>query len=159
VVGRQPVSSEVTFDSHRGRASWCLIYSILVTALGVTGCTPSKIPLSGKLTLEYSGRAQSNLLFSFENGLSEAVRFRGLSASSTPIYAAICFRASGNAATGILGPPLAAPSRSTTVKVPSGKRVRLTIPGDAFQEFSGGKCRIILTLENGATVESGEFTP
>jgi hypothetical protein len=150
----------IQFDSLKASA-WTM-YLILAIGVAVFGCSSAKIPPAEHPFLKYSGVSKSYVMFSFENGSSQAVSFLGTSTQfgdPTPLYSGVCTSPSGNTATAIVGPALGAPSTTTTITVPSGERARLAVPSDAFDEHKGGHCRITLTLRDGSMVESAEFPP
>jgi hypothetical protein len=45
------------------------------------------------------------------------------------------------------------------IEVPSGQQLRISVPKSGFRLYEGSRCRLRLTLEGGAAVESADFKP
>ena len=143
-----------------------LICVAVASGLALVACTPAeKVALTGRVRLEQVGKTESDFLFALENGSSQPIRFEGWSrllSDSSPAagsYSSWCYSTqSSRGAT--VGPAFAdggsAPKR---IEVPSGERLRISVPKSGFRLYEGSRCRLRLTLEGGAAVESAEFNP
>jgi hypothetical protein len=127
----------------------------------LTACTPAdKIPLSGSVLLEYAGTSPSHdaVMFTLANGTNRPIYFRG---NPEPLNASmICSaRREAEAFVQTLFDP---PAREKDVEVASSERLHLNLyilrlPPD-FKDHQH-RCRLDLTLEDGAVIESAEFVP
>jgi len=139
--------------------TFCVIAAI---GIALVACKPTaKVPLSGRVSLEYSSTSESNILFSLANGSSQPIGFRGWSAvltDTTPIYSGECDDPRRAVSTTIVGPARDR-SRPKIVEVSPGMLLRLAIPSDDFRQYKGSRCRLTLRLEDGSMVQSTEFNP
>ena len=157
----------------------CAVCVNLVLHAGLVACKPTeKFPLTGRVSLEYSGKDENDgfegkYFFNLTNGSSQPIRFRGLPSMlsdpvpSSRIVYSWCSKPDSVAVSGgfsmyVLssGGPDASPPEN--IKVSPGERLRLAISGGDLREFRsyrGTRCGIHLTLEDGVIVESGDFEP
>jgi hypothetical protein len=144
----------------------CVIHSIIAATMVLTACERTeKIPLSGRVTFEYSDTSDSDFVFTLANGSSQPIRFEGQSSllnGTRPgpgSYSAVCHSAQSSVAVAVGSRVQDGGKPSESIEVPSGYQSRLAIRGDDLQHYAGSTCRVGLQLEDGQRIESGEFIP
>ena len=129
----------------------------------LTSCTPTdKVPLSGSITVEYSGTAQSGdaVMFTLANGTKQPIYFRGTPEPAPGMVRMSCHftKETEIFVQGSVEPAL----RVKQIEVKPGERLHLHLWSSSLPpEFKNhnSRCQLDLTLEGGAVVESREFIP
>jgi hypothetical protein len=134
--------------------------SIVLFAL--TACTPAdKVPLSGRITMEYAGTSQSGdtVMFTLANGTTQALHFRGSPDPAPGKLKMICALPKETVGYGqrAFEPAL----KDKIIEIKPGERMQLNLWASLPPEFKNHKsrCQLDLTLEGGTVVESREFVP
>lgn len=127
-----------------------------------TGCTPSdKVPLTGSITMEYVGTAQSGdtIMFTLANGTSQPISFRG---SPDPAPGKLTMSCDVAKETVVYSQRIFEPAlKDKIIKVKPTERLHLELSSSLPPDFKNHEthCQLALTLEGGAVVESREFVP
>ena len=152
-IGRQTTYPLITWGLVTAVACW------------LSACARNeKVPLSDRITLEYTGASDDDFLFKLSNGTSAELKFFGWprsSSESIPSYSGSCVHdvAGSPVLTIIVGPSMQEYSLRQTLSASSGEAIRLAIPKYEVKGHEGGQCTITLTFESGAKVESKDFSP
>jgi hypothetical protein len=135
------------------------VCSVLTT---LTACTPAdKVPLSGRITMEYAGVSQSgdDVMFTLENGTAQAIYFRG---TPDPALGKLYMSCDLIKETVVYSQRVFEPAlKDKIIEVKSGERLQLNLLASLPPDFRNhkGRCQLSLALEGGTVVESREFVP
>ena len=133
------------------------LVTLIVTLTACTPSTPpaSKAPLTGTITLKYTGKspADGGLEFALDNGTSHSIYYRGV---PEPREWDVSCGTPSNGAAGFFSGFADPPSQVKDVEVASGTGVKFTL--DDFFKTTHGACQLNLKLTDGTTLHSAEFT-
>lgn len=137
------------------------MYRLVTIGWLLAACAPAdRIPLSGHVVLAYAGTSPSGdaVMFTLANGTNRSVYFRG---NPDPLKASMMC-SSPREAEAFVQTLFDPPGREKDIEVASGERLHLNLyllrlPPD-FKDHQH-RCRLDLTLEDGAAIESSEFVP
>jgi hypothetical protein len=120
-----------------------------------------KAPLSGRVTLEYSGTREEQSRFGLTNGSARPVWVSGWSSilrdTLPDDYYLTC--ETGGTVTTAIGPPFdfPPPRAAESIQVSSGEALQLAMPNIGFGK--GSRCYLELTMDRGPSLKSNEFGP
>jgi hypothetical protein len=137
----------------------------VLLAMGLAACAPgSRIPINDRVSLRYDGASDSGAAFILDNGSRQSIQFRGESYSwirtepVEPINASWACKVAGSAASGD-EPYVFGDGAYTVIKVPPGRRLRLSVNRPILSDYKDGQCHLRLRLEGGTDIISNDFEP
>lgn len=130
----------------------------------LTACTPAppappaeKAPLSGTITLKYTGKSPSDdgLVFALDNGTAHSIYYRGV---PEPREWDVSCGTPSNGSAGFFSGFADPPSKVKDVEVASGAGVKFTLSEFSPEfETTRGACQLNLHLTDGSILHSAEF--
>jgi hypothetical protein len=136
--------------------------SSMVLLATLTACAPAdKVPLSGRITMEYAGISQSGdaVMFTLANGTARAIYFRGTPDPALGKLKMTCdlMNEAVVYSQRVFEPAL----KDKIIEVKPSERLQLNLWASLPPDFNNHKsrCQLNLTLEGGTVVESPEFVP
>ena len=138
-----------------------IAFSILWCSLAA--CSPTTTSTTpGAVRLKFAESTDSYFTFYVENGLPNEVSFRGRKKMFSPTqlsagsFGMLCQSRSSPV---LVGSAIEHGRQPELIRLPPLQAMRVVISSGYFAEHKGSRCRLNLTLEDGTTVESTEFTP
>jgi hypothetical protein len=136
---------------------------IFLLSLGLLyACSAKTNPQSEhQFTLEYLGTSDDDRVFQLKNWTADTVSFRGANGFvyARPLQGVTHLECQAAGRDGWLADARIAEAGPEAIKLNPGKARKLKIEGAFTRDFSGGKCRLRLTLLDGRSIESNSFSP